>query len=221
MTINLNSREQSLLDSMKNRLNETDSLMVDSLLNELESSEQFTNSGHPDHRAFQHMRATAIGKKLKLSGIDPSFSGTDAASSMEENQRFHQDAIPGNSLDFEADDKIFETKRQNVCNHLKRLQSGEEKVPASELDIYLQETQKSIIKMDIEHEQTVSIRENELERIEKQELAWESEQDAKYAKARSDFFERQLRGVLPINKAQAEKLAEMQWARLQRDFGGQ
>jgi len=218
----LNQREQSLIDSLNNRLAEADTLQADQILKELESSEEYKTPSHPDHLAYLHMIPITIGKQMELRGEQPYASGTDADSSMLDNQRFTHDIFPQEPtpLDFSQDEQRYQTQRNNLSQHLTNLQNNNVKhVSPDDKTIHIEATQKEIIKLDLDYKTNTQARNIELDRIDTLESDWEAEKRIKSAEMKKDFMTSRLQSVLKDDEAKVTELAEIEWGNLKLAYG--
>ncbi len=217
-----NPRVQSLIDALHNRLETVDTLQADSILKELEDSEEYKTPSHPDHLAYLHMIPVAIGKQMELRGEQPYASGTDAESSMLHNQRFTHDIYPQEPapLDFSQDEQHYQTQRDNLSQHLTDLQNNNvNNISPDDKEIHIDATQKEIIKLDLDYTSNTQARDTELDRIDALENDWEEEKCIKSAEMKKDFMASRLRGVLKNDKAKVTELAEIEWGNLKQAYG--
>jgi len=216
----LNPREQNIIDSYKTRLQDADALETDSILTEIENSPQYNDPSHGDHRAYLNAIPEALSRKLTLQGDDP-HRGTKGLEGALDHQQFthdpfHQDPEPDDSLDEQG----YERERTNAQNYLTQLQKNEvPNIPEGERDLHIEAAQKTIIDIDVNHNNAVQARDTELERRDTQESAWSDEKTARAAEMKADFMAVRLKNVLPDDRPTVQKLADQEWSRLATDYG--
>jgi len=217
----LNLREQSLVNSLQDRLKDADALQVDAALKELEASDEYQNPSNPDHHAYLNMVPIALARRMTLAGDNPHAIGNDADSSMADNQRYtHELYEEEKPLTFEGEDKAFETRRANIQQHLEDLKLGKIKgVDEENLPHFIEGTQKQIIQMDVEQGAAVKARDTELARMDDQQTVWDKERVERAAQMKKDFMAMRMKDVLPDDQEARQAQADQEWQRLSADYG--
>jgi len=216
----LNFREQSLVNSLEDRLKDADAFTVDAALSEIENSEAYKNPSHLDHHAFLNMIPVAMGRQMTLSGDDP-HRGTRGIEGALDAQNFTHDPYPQEAEpDDSIDEQGYNRERTNAQNYLNRLQNGEmPNVSEDEIDIHIKAAQQTIIDIDMSHNNDIQARDTELARRDEQENSWADEQVTRAAEMKKDFMAVRMKNVLPDDKAAYQKLANEEWDRMASDYG--
>jgi len=217
----LNFREQSLVNSLQDRLKDADALTVDTTLKELEGSIEYQNPSNPDHHAYLNMVPVALAKKMELEGDDPNRSTRGLEGALD-HQRFTHDPHPQESdeLDFSDDDKRYDRERTNAQNYLNQLQNNEvPNIPEGDRDLHIQAAQKTILDIDADHARSVKTRESELSRMDDQQNEWDKESAERAAQMKKDFMAIKMKDVLPDEKEARQAQADAQWLRLSTEYG--